>query len=419
LSFDVTTKKLGEVTVLIARGVTPSYSKEEKIVVLNQKCIRNNQVNFNLARYTDPEKKKISMEKYIKEHDILINSTGVGTLGRIAQIKSINSPTTVDSHVTIVRPSQDVDPIFLGYSLFSQQKLIESMGEGSTGQTELSRVRLAEEVIIRLPSRAEQEKIANLFFFLDDKIELNNTINKNLEEMAQALFKRWFVDFEFPNENGESYKSNGGEFEESELGLIPKGWKVVTLDDVLEVNPKRTLKKASHAPYVEMKSISCNYARVVEYTYREFKSGTKFINGDVLLARITPCLENGKTAYVDFLNENQVGWGSTEYIILRSRQGIPHLFAYFLARSDMFRAHAIGSMTGTTGRQRVPDASVSNFQLAIPEVYDLFAKFGEVVYRGFEIMKKNDVETQSLNAIRDTLLPKLMSGEIPVPLDQT
>ncbi|MCM3292714.1 restriction endonuclease subunit S [Paenibacillus sp. MER 180] len=418
MGFDKTTKKLGEVTSLIARGVTPSYTEKEKTAVLNQKCIRNNHIDFNLVRYTDSEKKKISKEKYIKQYDILVNSTGVGTLGRIAQVKFVNSPTTVDSHVTIVRPGENIDPIFLGYSLFSQQKLIESMGEGSTGQTELSRIRLAEEIVLQVPSRMEQKKIGQLFSYIDDKIELNNAINKNLEEMAQILFKRWFVDFEFPNENGDPYKSSGGELEESELGLLPKGWKVRPLNEILEINPKQILKKGSNAPYVEMKSITSYYARVTEHTNREFKSGTKFINGDVLLARITPCLENGKTAYVDFLEENQIGWGSTEYIILRSRQGIPNLFAYFLARSDEFRSHAINNMTGTSGRQRVPETSVSNYQIALPVTFELFKKFGDVVQAEFELMKKNDLESHSLKHIRDTLLPKLMSGEIRVPLDQ-
>lgn len=326
---------------------------------------------------------------------------------------------TFESHLIRARLQKEIaDPMFYYYLFKSKigKELISSIVE----QVAAAGIRGSDLVKLKVPVPVimEQRKISEVLSKIDDKIELNNAINKNLEEMAQALFKRWFVDFEFPNENGEPYKSSGGEFEESELGLIPKGWRVRPLIEILEVNPKRTLKKGVNAPYVEMKSITNYYARVTEHSNREFKSGTKFMNGDVLLARITPCLENGKTAYVDFLEENQVGWGSTEYIILRSRQGIPYLFAYFLARSDEFRLYAIYNMTGTSGRQRVPEASVSSYPVAIPDTFELFEKFGNIVHPGFELMKKNDLETHSLNLIRDTLLPKLMSGEIRVPLDQ-
>ncbi|WCF07661.1 restriction endonuclease subunit S [Paenibacillus thiaminolyticus] len=311
-----------------------------------------------------------------------------------------------------------INPIFVSYFLGTKYyyNWIMSNAQGTT-MPSLNQ-EILKRVPIPIPPIDDQGKIVLLLKQIDNKIELNNDINKNLEEMAQVLFKHWFVGFEFPNENGEPYKSSGGEFEESELGMIPKGWKVHPLNEVLEINPKRTLKKGCNAPYVEMRSITNYYARVTEHTNREFKSGTKFINGDVLLARITPCLENGKTAYVDFLEENQVGWGSTEYIILRSRQGIPNLFAYFLARSDEFRSHAITNMTGTSGRQRVPETSVSSYLIAIPDTFELFKKFGDVVQAGFELMKKNDLETHSLKHIRDTLLPKLMSGELRIPLDQ-
>src|SRR5699024_5493681 len=97
---------------------------------------------------------------------------------------------------------------------------------------------------IKVPPLNEQKHIALILSTLDNKIELNNLINKNLEEMAQAIFKHWFVDFEFPNENGEPYKSSSGEFEKSQLGLIPKGWEVKELGDVIEFRYGKALKKA-------------------------------------------------------------------------------------------------------------------------------------------------------------------------------
>lgn len=143
-------------------------------------------------------------------------------------------------------------------------------------------------------------------------------------------------------------------FQDSELGHIPSGWTAKPLPEAIEVNPRRTLKAGTIAPYLDMKNLPTQGHSAEEVIVREFRSGTKFQNGDTLLARITPCLENGKTGYVDFLEDGQVGWGSTEYIVLAPKPPLPPQFGYLLARSEALRSHAIQNMTGTSGRQRVP-----------------------------------------------------------------
>ncbi|MFM1654581.1 restriction endonuclease subunit S [Brevibacillus sp. B_LB10_24] len=346
-----------------------------------------------------------------------------GTLGQVGIIP-LNSKykryVVSQSQMKLTCDIKKANPFFVYYffkSPIGQHALL--MNTSTTGVPAISRpVTSLKNIEIPLPSLEEQDRIVNLLSALDNKIELNNAINKILEEIAQALFKRWFVDFEFPNDNGEPYESSGGEFEESELGLIPKGWKLTQLEEVIDINPKSVLKKGECKPYVEMKSIQNNYARVSEYIMREYSSGSKFSYGDVLFARITPCLENGKTAYVDFLNDNEVGWGSTEFIVLRSRPGIPSEFAYFLARSDQFRSHAILSMTGSSGRQRVPESSLRNYRIPLPVTPDLILAFGGVAKSILNLMKRNDDESNRLIQIRDTLLPKLMSGKVRVPVDQ-
>jgi type I restriction enzyme S subunit len=147
---------------------------------------------------------------------------------------------------------------------------------------------------------------------------------------------------------------------------------------------------------------------------RVFTSGTKFQNGDTLLARITPCLENGKTGYVDFLENGQVGWGSTEYIVLTPKAPFPPQFGYLLARSDALRSHAIQNMTGTSGRQRVPSECFDTFLLAIPPIPDVARRFGEITAPLMETIKANAEESRDLATLRDTLLPKLLSGEVSV-----
>lgn len=271
------------------------------------------------------------------------------------------------------------------------------------------------------PALPEQKAIAGVLGALDDKIELNLRMNETLEEMARAIFKSWFVDFDpvrakmegrqpahmdaataalFPNRLG------------PDTGL-PEGWEEKPLDKAIQINPKRSLKKGTVAPYVPMKLLPINSAGIAEVGAREFSSGTRFENGDTLLARITPCLENGKTAFVDCLPNNQIGWGSTEYIVLRPLPPLPEHFAYLLARSEPFREHAIKNMTGTSGRQRVPADALRSYLIATPPA-GVAVVFGELVSELFAKMRANVEESLTLAELRDTLLPKLMSGELRV-----
>lgn len=149
---------------------------------------------------------------------------------------------------------------------------------------------------------------------------------------------------------------------------------------------------------------------------REMGSGMKFLNGDTLVAWITPCLENGKTAFVDFLSHGEVGWGSTEYIVLRPKGAIPTVFAYLLARTEEFRSFAIQQMTGSSGRQRVPADSLSKYLIATPDNDSpLFTRFGELVAPMFAQITAAVRQSRTLAGLRDALLPKLISGELRVP----
>lgn len=177
-------KTLGEVISYIAKGIPPKYIdnySENSVYVLNQKCNRDFVISYEPARLHDLTKKKIAEEKMIKSGDVLINSTGEGTAGRVAQIWDVCNPTTVDGHMIIVRPSEDVDSLYFGYAIKAQQELVKSLAEGSTGQTEINRKRLQEEIIISFPvNKNKQHRIASVLKYIDKKIECNNQINSNL-----------------------------------------------------------------------------------------------------------------------------------------------------------------------------------------------------------------------------------------------
>ena len=152
------------------------------------------------------------------------------------------------------------------------------------------------------------------------------------------------------------------------LAMSCKEWKECKLGNVIEVNPLRSLTKSSFAKKVPMDALNVNDRNISYYEETTFKgSGTKFKNGDTLLARITPCLENGKTAFVSCLKDNEIAFGSTEYIVLSEKKGISDsLFIYYLAREPQFRSYAIGHMEGSSGRQRVPATSVANYEINFP-----------------------------------------------------
>jgi len=156
-------------------------------------------------------------------------------------------------------------------------------------------------------------------------------------------------------------------FKQTEIGKIPEDWEVTNLAEVITINPKRNLKKGVKAKYVSMQDLKEYNKKIQKYLIREFKGGSKFINGDTIMARITPCLENGKTAFVDILGEGEIGFGSTEFIVLCGKNGkTTNDFVYYLSISPQLRAQAINSMTGTSGRQRVQVDLLGTIEILLP-----------------------------------------------------
>lgn len=280
----------------------------------------------------------------------------------------------------------------------------------------------AHNVRIRIPEKKEdREKLGYKLFVFDNKIANNTAINQTLEKIAQRIFKSWFIDFDPVKANAEGVPFNGlspeiqalfpSEFEESELGMIPCNWSPVKISQIIDINPSYKLLKGSEPYYIDMKALPIDSMSINDLVRREFKSGTKFKNGDTLMARITPCLENGKTGLVAHIPNDEVAWGSTEFIVMSPRTEKYKEFVYLLARNSELRAFAIKSMTGTSGRQRVSGEQVGSYLVVnIPD--DIIAAFNQVVAPLFEKVSQNTLMSKSLENIRDKLLPRLMTGQI-------
>ncbi len=396
-------------------------------------------------RITGTELPRISAEKAeslsryrLKVGDILFARRGIQATG----LSAIVEPSHIDSicgtgAILLRLQSKDVDPVFLSFYLICDitREWLRTHAVGAVMPN------LNESVLKRLPLRIpplkEQQRIADILGTLDDKIELNRRMNETLEAVARRLFRSWFVDFDpvhakarlrrqhpklsnaelsrraLPRMAPEIAELFPDGFEESTIGEIPKGWRAGTVPDAIEINPTRSLAKGTVVPWLEMANMPTRSARALAWEHRAYGSGTKFVNGDTLVARITPCLENGKTAYVDFLSDGEVGAGSTEYIVLRPRPPLPPVFAYLLARTNDFRQHLIANMTGTSGRQRAPADCLNTFPLVTPpkEIAKVFAQATDNL---FAQMKTIDEESVALTATGDRLLPRLLSGEISV-----
>ncbi|HEX3149663.1 MAG TPA: restriction endonuclease subunit S [Gemmataceae bacterium] len=349
-------------------------------------------------------------------------SLAISKSGTIGRLGILLAEMCGNRAVINIEPNDDIDTRFLFYSLLANRERIIQMAEGSVQKNlYVSQLGLIE---LHVPPRVEQQSIAEVLGALDDKIEQNRRTAAKLDGLARAMFKAWFVDFEpvkakaagataFPGMPPEIFAVLPMSLQDSMVGTVPEGWEVKSLSEAFEVNPPRRLPKGVDAPYLDMKNMPTDGHAPDIWERRPHGSGMKFINGDTLVARITPCLENGKTAYVDFLNDGEVAWGSTEYIVLRPRPPLPSIFAYCLARMEPFRDYAIQNMSGTSGRQRVAASAMEHYHIAVPDAATA-RSFGDAVESLFHYIQAGKVESAKLAALRDYLLPRLLSGVVRV-----
>lgn len=345
-------------------------------------------VDFDYPSVTDEDKNRLS--KYLlKAGDIIF--TRVGSVDLSAYVKPHQDGWMFSSRMLRVRPCPEVDERYLSY-FFQQKSFRDYILNISVGATMPSiNTEILKGIPVSYPPLPEQTAIASVLSSLDHKIDLLHRQNKTLEALAETLFRQWFV-------------------EEAQ-----ENWEAGTIADLIEFNPARKLAKGTIAPYLEMAALSTSTFCPEGWYGREFSSGTKFINGDTLLARITPCLENGKAAHVTFLEDGQVAWGSTEYIVMRPKAGLHPLFAYALVRNSDFKDYAEGCMEGSSGRQRVNVDHLKDYEIKLPS-QPVINDFNTIADSIVPKLQSNFLQLRTLEKLRDTLLPKLMSGEVRVEI---
>ncbi|GAA4651558.1 hypothetical protein GCM10023116_38420 [Kistimonas scapharcae] len=357
-------------------------------------------INMELVPMNDKELQSMLVE----EGDLLFarQSLVLSGAGKCSLVKSAKEPTTFESHIIRVRLRKDfADPSFYYYYFKSPYSGIKSIV--TQGVQAGIRGNDLKNLPIHVPPLSQQKAIAALLTNYDDLIENNRRRIQLLEESARVLYLEWFVHLRFP----------GHEHVEKVEG-VPEGWKPTFLPDVVDVNPKESIPKDHEAWYVPMASLSeTSMTADPKYFERRTKHTTvKFRRNDTLLARITPCLENGKTGFAYFLKEDEVACGSTEFIVLRGNK-VSAEFTYFLARSYPLRETAINSMTGSSGRQRVQVSCLNEYRVPLPPSH-LLNEFDKVVRDNFVQIRLLMEQNTRLEQARDLLLPRLMNGEIAV-----
>ena len=350
------------------------------------------------------EKEQISYS--IERGDVFITRTSetMDELGMSSVALKSYPQATYNGFTKRLRPIDNrILPEFVGYYL----RCPVFRGGFRAFSTMTTRASLRNEDLLSMeipvPPMDMQQRIAAILSNYDNLIENNQKQIKLLEEAAQRLHKEWFVDLRFPG-----YEAT------PVVDGMPEGWELCHLEDVIEFNPKVPLSKERLKQSVPMSALSTSSMTLdtEEFAATFSNSGSKFQNGDTLLARITPCLENGKTAFVAGIESDEGAVGSTEFIVMRSK-GINPYMVYLLARNDSFRQSAINSMTGSDGRQRAQADKLKALPYLKPtdQIMMLFARYVEPMF--IQIQKKNEQNVR-LRQARDRLLPKLMSGEVEV-----
>ena len=388
------------------RGKTPKKTLSG-IPLVTAKIVKNGTINGYTEYIAEEDYNKWMVRGFPKVGDVIL--TTEAPLGEVALLKE--EKVALAQRIVCLRGKDNVlDNTYLKYYLQSGkgQKSLSARESGTTvtgiKQAELRRVD------IEYPTYEDQRRIASILSSLDRKIELNNKINADLEEMAQAIFKNWFVDFE-------PFKD--GKFVDSELGMIPEGWKVVTLDDLTSkfgtgLNPRKNFVLGhGNNYYVTIKNMGDNRIylndrcdKVDDEALAKINKRSKLQKGDLLFSGI------GTIGRVAMVVEDPLNWNTSESVFnMHPIDSVSSEFIYLLLLSDIFQQYVRQNAQGGV-QQGIRMASLKAFQLAIPDDLKFFDNLVKPIIAK---VKSNDRENDRLFLLRDTLLPRLMSGELEVP----
>ena len=382
---------LEEICLFLSRGKSPKYSDTDKTYpVFAQKCnLKEGGISLEQARFLDPSTIcKWSEEYKLKTGDVLVNSTGTGTVGRTRLFHESylkHYPFVVpDSHVSVIRTASEIKSEFVFAYISSRliQEYLEDNLAGSTNQKELY-IGVLSDLLFPLPPLAEQQRIVTeieKWFALIDEIEqgkadlqtsIKQTKSKILDlaihgklvpqdpsdEPASELLKRINPKAEITCDNGH-YEN------------LPDSWYLTDIKNIFTINPKNKVADDVIAGFVPMTNIADGYSNEFRFESKlwgDIKRGfTHFAEGDIVVAKISPCLENRKSVIVTSL-PNGIGAGTTELFVFRSQCVLAEYGLYFF-KSDLFINHCVGTFNGVVGQQRISKSIIKSIKFPLPPI---------------------------------------------------
>jgi type I restriction enzyme S subunit len=433
--------KLGDCCSKIGSGSTPRggsniYLNSGEFALIRSQNILNNAFSNNGLVYIDKEEadklKNVSVEKY----DVLLNITG-DSVARVCRTPYEYLPARVNQHVAIIRTKQDaLDSSYLNYYLnsFGMKNYMLSLASAGATRNALTKGMIENFEIVK-PPLPTQKKIAHILSTLDDKIELNRKMNQTLEAMAQALFKSWFVDFD-PVHVKLTCKSDEelevaarelgiskevlelfpSEFEESELGMIPKGWEIRNFKDLVE----KYIDNRGKTPPIENEGIPLLEVRTLPTTMlvSDYKTD-KYVSDETYKTWFRSHLETDDIliSTVGTIGLTCIVPDNSKFTIAQNVLGIRFndkllfkKYMFYMMKSKYF-LDAINARLVTTVQSSIKRKDIETIDIVLAPLV-IQNKFIELITSMMSIMQSNEIQT--LQKTRDTLLPKLLSGELDV-----
>ncbi|WP_396164943.1 restriction endonuclease subunit S [Flavobacterium sp.] len=339
------------------------------------------------------------VEKSIYEEESIL----IPRKGTLSNLFYVNEPFWSVDTMFWSKIKQDlVLPKYLYYTLKTYNLAELNVGSAVPSLT----TEVLNKVLISIPDKNTQTSITEILTSLDDKIELNNKINHELETLAQTLFKQWFIDFEFPNENGEPYKSSGGEMADSELGVIPKGWGVGSIYEISDViygapfKSKLFNQEGKGFPLIRIRDMKTFQPQ--NWTEEVLPKGTKIVAGDLIVgmdAEFRPIFWLGQPA-----------WLNQRLCYFNPKKGFSKLFVREIIRPQLafFENSSVGTTVIHLGK-----ADIDTFKSIIPNKI-VMGLFEEISNSIFEKIINNSKEKNQLTYLRDLLLKKLITGDLEI-----
>lgn len=421
-------ERLGDHCQKIGSGATPRGGKEVYLdngecVLIRSQNVYNNQFEMGGLVFISEEAANKLNGVAVEENDALLNITG-DSVARCCTVPCSVLPARVNQHVAIIRTlSEELDPLFIRYFLVSpnhQDHMLKLASSGAT-RNALTKV-MIEDFQVPKPDINVQRAIAKILGGLDDKIDLLREMNATLENIARSLFRAWFVDFEparakaagatgFRGMPQELFEVLPDSFEESEIGEIPKGWEVTPLSEIL-AHPRRSEKPTElnkGTPYIGLEHMPRRSIALAEWETAEKVTSNKhrFHKNELLFGKLRPNFHKVGIAFVD-------GVCSTDIVVLAPKTDELHGLCLGYVSSDDFVDYNVAASSGTK-MPRTNWDTMSRYQVAMPDNGNLVSAFNDISKTVIEKLEANSWEVKTLIRLRDTLLPKLISGEIEAP----